>query len=136
VPPEDDNESDDEDDQTLPISKNGRCGKGIGRCQEGECCSKYGWCGSSEQHCRIDEGFNPTYGNCLKQSLTITVTKTATKSYSSSPSKSNADNTQWRCGKGIGSCPSGYCCSKYGWCGKTDEYCKLEEGCQSEFGLC
>jgi len=45
-------------------------------------------------------------------------------------------NGKRRCGKGIGSCKNNECCSKYGWCGKTDKYCKVEEGCQSEFGKC
>ena len=40
-----------------------------------------------------------------------------------------------RCGKDYGlSCASGYCCSKYGYCGKTEEYCGV--GCQSNFGKC
>ena len=29
-----------------------------------------------------------------------------------------------------------YCCSKYGWCGKTEKYCDVDNGCQSEFGRC
>jgi len=38
------------------------------------------------------------------------------------------------CGKGYGSCPNNQCCSKYGYCGKSEEYCG--SGCQSEFGRC
>ena len=38
------------------------------------------------------------------------------------------------CGKGYGRCMDGFCCSKYGYCGKTEEYCG--DGCQSEFGIC
>jgi len=135
IPPEDDNESeDDEEEETLPISKDGRCGKGIGRCKDGECCSKYGWCGRSKTHCSIDEGCNPDYGTCNKNTHTITVTKFATKTKNNGNSKPSRN--PWQCGKGIGSCPDGYCCSKYGWCGKSDAYCKLEEGCQSKFGVC
>ncbi|OUM65016.1 carbohydrate-binding module family 18 protein, partial [Piromyces sp. E2] len=33
-------------------------------------------------------------------------------------------------------CDSGYCCSKYGWCGKSDDHCSIKKGCQSEFGSC
>ncbi|XVE67264.1 hypothetical protein DITRI_Ditri08aG0146500 [Diplodiscus trichospermus] len=29
-------------------------------------------------------------------------------------------------------CPGHRCCSKWGWCGDTDEYCKTENGCQSQ----
>jgi len=39
-----------------------------------------------------------------------------------------------RCGKNFGSCPSGLCCSQYGYCGKTSDYCGT--GCQSKFGSC
>jgi len=39
-----------------------------------------------------------------------------------------------KCGKGVARCKTGLCCSQYGYCGKTDEYCGT--GCQSEFGQC
>jgi len=41
-----------------------------------------------------------------------------------------------KCGKDNGKtvCPSGDCCSKYGYCGKSDKHCG--SGCQSEFGIC
>lgn len=31
-------------------------------------------------------------------------------------------------------CPSSKCCSKYGYCGKSSDYCG--KGCQSAFGQC
>lgn len=39
-----------------------------------------------------------------------------------------------QCGKQAGGkvCPGGQCCSQYGWCGITDQYCK--NGCQSQCG--
>ncbi|KAG4087662.1 hypothetical protein H8356DRAFT_1433444 [Neocallimastix lanati (nom. inval.)] len=40
-----------------------------------------------------------------------------------------------RCGQVNGlACPTGYCCSQFGFCGKTESYCG--KGCQSEFGIC
>ena len=39
-----------------------------------------------------------------------------------------------RCGKEFGKCDKGYCCSQYGWCGKSEDHCG--KGCQSEFGQC
>ncbi|OUM65858.1 carbohydrate-binding module family 18 protein [Piromyces sp. E2] len=39
-----------------------------------------------------------------------------------------------RCGSGIGKCAPGLCCSRYGWCGSTEQHC--DTGCQSEFGEC
>ncbi|GMI74434.1 PATHOGENESIS-RELATED 3, basic chitinase [Hibiscus trionum] len=41
-------------------------------------------------------------------------------------------STAEQCGKqnhGI-PCPGGLCCSGYGWCGTTDDYCLVEKGCQ------
>ncbi len=43
-------------------------------------------------------------------------------------------STDGKCGEEYGKCPSGQCCSKYGYCGKSKDYC--ESGCQSDFGKC
>ncbi|OTB20695.1 carbohydrate-binding module family 18 protein [Daldinia sp. EC12] len=44
----------------------------------------------------------------------------------------SADGT---CGADAGKkCPEGTCCSQYGSCGSTDEYCGM--GCQSPYGVC
>ncbi|OUM57139.1 carbohydrate-binding module family 18 protein [Piromyces sp. E2] len=45
----------------LPISY-GQCGEGIGRCAPGSCCSQYGWCGNTSQHCGV--GCQPRFGIC------------------------------------------------------------------------
>jgi serpin B len=102
---------------------NGKCGKGIGSCKNGECCSKYGWCGKTDKYCNIEKGCQSEFGKCNP-----TVTETTTKT--------SDETSVGKCGKGIGSCKNGECCSKYGWCGKTDKYCNIEKGCQSEFGKC
>jgi len=39
-----------------------------------------------------------------------------------------------KCGRNIGKCPYGQCCSKEGTCGNTLKYCGAD--CQSEFGKC
>ena len=44
-----------------------------------------------------------------------------------------------KCGKinnTIYECKKGYCCSKYGYCGKTKDYCSIKNGCQNSFGGC
>jgi len=41
-----------------------------------------------------------------------------------------------RCGDAYGSCPSGQCCSKKGYCGTTSSYCSLAQGCQTKYGKC
>jgi len=107
----------------------GECGNGLGSCPKGECCSKYGWCGTTSKYCSIEKGCQEKYGVCDKSSPTTT---TKTKSSSSTPSK----KVTGECGSGLGSCPKGECCSKYGWCGTTDAYCSKKLGCQSEFGEC
>jgi len=95
------------------ISQDGQCGKGKGKCPSGECCSKYGWCGTSDKHCK--SGCQSEFGTC-KSSVKI--------------------STNDRCGKEDGTCPSGKCCSKYGWCGTSDRHCKANQGCQIAFGEC
>ena len=42
--------------------------------------------------------------------------------------------TKDRCGEEYGVCDADECCSKYGWCGTSDEHCGT--GCQSEYGNC
>ncbi|XVF42194.1 hypothetical protein PTKIN_Ptkin01aG0340400 [Pterospermum kingtungense] len=38
-----------------------------------------------------------------------------------------------QCGRQAGgvTCPNNLCCSQFGWCGSTDEYCLPENNCQS-----
>lgn len=44
-------------------------------------------------------------------------------------------STDGTCGYPLGlSCPSGYCCSQYGSCGNTTEFCS--QGCQNGYGNC
>ena len=46
----------------LIASSKDRCGEDYGKCDEGECCSKYGWCGTSDAHC--GENCLKSYGIC------------------------------------------------------------------------
>jgi len=101
-----------EEEEVTQLSTNGRCGDGYGRCPKGECCSKYGWCGHSDEHCATNNGCKTKYGICKSEIMYRT----------------------GECGKNHGKCSEGYCCSKFGWCGKTEQYCG--KGCQSEFGEC
>lgn len=48
------------------VSQNGQCGNGI-TCQNsgyGNCCSGYGWCGSTSAHCDGYNGCQPQFGTC------------------------------------------------------------------------
>ncbi|KAL6593572.1 hypothetical protein U3516DRAFT_567931 [Neocallimastix sp. 'constans'] len=39
-----------------------------------------------------------------------------------------------KCGDGYGICPGSNCCSKWGYCGVSSEYC--DSGCQPNYGYC
>jgi len=113
----------------TPTPSNNKCGKGIGSCKKGECCSKYGWCGKTDDYC--GKGCQSEFGKCKSTVTTVTTTTTTTKTNTPTPTPSKG-----KCGKGYGSCKKGECCSKYGWCGKTNDHCEISKGCQSEFGDC
>jgi len=49
---------------------------------------------------------------------------------------SGGSGSNGRCGSGYGKCPAGECCSKWGYCGKTSEYCSNSQGCQLAYGDC
>nr|Q9S8M0.2 RecName: Full=Chitin-binding lectin 1; AltName: Full=PL-I; Flags: Precursor [Solanum tuberosum] len=90
-----------------------QCGmkKGGGKCiKTGECCSIWGWCGTTNAYC------SPGY--CQKQC----------------PGPYPEGRCGWQAnGK---SCPTGtgQCCSNGGWCGTTSDYC-ASKNCQSQCKL-
>jgi len=100
-------------------SKN--CGEGIGKCSSDKCCSKYGYCGTGDDYCGT--GCQENFGRC-------------NSSTSTSPAQTHSISTDNRCGPDNGDtvCPSGNCCSRYGWCGRSDIHCG--DGCQSGYGQC
>ncbi|KAF2850984.1 carbohydrate-binding module family 18 protein [Plenodomus tracheiphilus IPT5] len=138
------------------ISTDGSCGGKKGSdCRGskfGDCCSQYGYCGSSAAYCGI--GCNNVFGSCSSahsSSRVVSPSQTYTRSIpavgSRSSSATAASSTPKisknnRCGYGnsiaskyLGqTCPSGQCCSQYGYCGKFDAYCGAK--CQSAFGKC
>jgi len=102
------------------ISTDGKCGKEYGQCPSGKCCSRYGYCGNDDKYC--GDGCQSEFGKCNSSNSDVTT------------DESLPISTDGKCGKENGRCPSGTCCSKHGWCGKSVEYCG--SGCQSEFGKC
>lgn len=120
------------------------CGmvNGVGLiCMNNGCCSKNGQCGTSSAHC--GEGCQSYYGKCNSKntsSSSSSINQNSLYSYSLSlsPSPSSSISTDGKCGSKNNnkSCPSGYCCSKYGYCGKTSDYCSIKKGCQKPFGIC
>jgi len=89
----------------------GRCGDGVS-CPAGYCCSKYGYCGTTNDFC--GDGCQVKYGTC----------------------KANSISTNGRCGPNYDNkvCPGDKCCSLYGWCGTDADHCGA--GCLSYFGRC
>jgi len=65
-----------------------RCGPKIGKCAEGKCCSKYGWCGKSADHCSIAKGCQSEFGACTAPKKTNSV-KTNVNNKAIKNSKSN-----------------------------------------------
>jgi len=61
-----------------------------------------------------------------------TTTKKAVKK--TTTKKSIPTGSLDQCGPNVAVCASGYCCSQYGWCGKTKDYCGT--GCQKGYGKC
>jgi len=116
--------------KSKKISTDGRCGPDFGdtSCPSGRCCSKYGFCGTSADHCNQ---------NCLQEYGSCTGNGDANSNIIASYSIPNIPiSTNGRCGviNGGTACPPGQCCSKYGYCGNTSIYCNM--GCQSEYGYC
>ena len=85
----------------TPVSGGGTCGngqRGNGKCpNSSECCSEWGWCGTSVDHCK------------------------------NNPSPTPPSNGGGTCGngqRGNGECSnSNECCSEWGWCGTSEEHC-------------
>ncbi|KAF1938468.1 FAD-binding domain-containing protein [Clathrospora elynae] len=128
------------------VSTDGSCGGSKGfTCQGssfGNCCSQYGWCGSSTDHCGI--GCNSAFGQCTSSSATskpATTSKVLSTRAASPPTPTPTKNVSndGTCGgsNGGSTCSGtsfGNCCSASGWCGSTAAYCG--SGCQVGFGNC
>ncbi|KAF2690172.1 carbohydrate-binding module family 18 protein [Lentithecium fluviatile CBS 122367] len=114
---------------SLPVSKDGNCGSSSGQTclgsSFGNCCSRYGYCGSTNEYCLVTEGCQRGFGTCSSASP-------ISSSARPTPTKISPDGT---CGGANGySCTPGNCCSQHGWCGVTSDHCG--EDCQPLFGTC
>ncbi|KAG7405848.1 Lectin-C [Fusarium oxysporum f. sp. rapae] len=126
---------------TFPPTTDGRCGshQGGATClhePDGEtCCSQYGWCGSTVDHC--GRGCQPIFGTCNdvpNPGLSTTGTTTIITNPTTAPI-----STDGRCGPKYGgtTCieePGATCCSQSSWCGATADHCGT--GCQPDYGTC
>ncbi|CAO2651320.1 Nn.00g096170.m01.CDS01 [Neocucurbitaria sp. VM-36] len=99
----------------APISTDGACGSGSptnATCPGsgfGSCCSNYGWCGDTSDHCAA--------GNCYSGACLSPVPNSISTDGSCGPN--SAVNATCG-GSGFGTC-----CSNYGWCGDSAAHCGL-----------
>ncbi|TLS31129.1 hypothetical protein PpBr36_02195 [Pyricularia pennisetigena] len=107
------------------VSTDGVCNQNGNTCQGsvfGNCCSQYGYCGSTDAFCGT--GCQSAWGSCSGGN---TVAQPVLKV-----------TTDGTCGGASGlTCagsPFGTCCSEYGYCGSLSAYCGT--GCQAGFGSC
>ncbi|KAH6586927.1 hypothetical protein BASA50_000291 [Batrachochytrium salamandrivorans] len=102
----------------LPVSPYGKCGRRTKfGCDQGRCCSGFGFCGLTEDHCGV--GCQSAFGLCDP----------------TTPIGPRTISPVGKCGRGTKfACEHGRCCSQYGFCGTTPEYCGVN--CQSIFGPC
>jgi len=119
---------------STPTIIKDRCGPEFNnqKYHHNKCCSKYGWCGRTDEYCKISKGCQSEFGRC-KDKKPNTTTSSSTRTI-----PTTTLILKDRCGPKFNNkkCHYNECCSKYGWCGRTDEYCKISKGCQSEFGEC
>ena len=82
---------------------------------------------------RKDMETNPIYDDMRKEMEEKPKKTKTTSKKQSIPTILSSD----KCGSkkdGIYMCKRNYCCSKYGYCGKSSAYC--DSGCQSRYGKC
>jgi len=92
---------------SLPISTTGQCSQVFGMCPDNLCCSQYGWCGTTVDHCNNCNNVFSGNNACGK----------------SGPVSQFNYIPQITCDVN-NSCPDGYCCGSNGKCGTTNDYCK------------
>jgi len=126
--------SDDDDYMSLPISTDGRCGRGHARCAPGICCNRNGWCDVLYDQCFMSNGCQPKYGTCKKPCMICELDMTANDfEYHEDNPPTTHDG---HCGEGKGQCPYDYCCNKDGICTSNKDECYAKNGCQGKFGTC
>ncbi|TLS22564.1 uncharacterized protein PpBr36_09680 [Pyricularia pennisetigena] len=107
-------------DSGLPVSTGGQCGSNGHICAGfgfGDCCSQWGYCGSTDDYCGA--GCQSKFGSCNARP---DITTDGTCSSNSDPEGASC------AGSGFGDCYS-----EWGYCRSTNAYCGT--GCQSALVL-
>ncbi|KAH8624368.1 hypothetical protein IG631_21107 [Alternaria alternata] len=137
----------------VSVAFAGNCGpqNGNAKCAANECCSQYGWCGTTVDHCDAKTCLHPFSGASSSCKPTQTTMKTSATKQATSPATTfpTAVPEIDVCGHAQGgvTCPgagaNGYfyrCCSSAGHCGPKNDiqdqalYCG--DGCQAGYGKC
>ncbi|KAJ8115647.1 hypothetical protein OPT61_g2751 [Boeremia exigua] len=103
----------------------------------GSCCSQYGWCGTSVDHCGT--GCNSLFGTCGTNTNPSSVPTSSSAPQPTGALKTSTDGT---CGGSSGFTCIGFvhegakseCCSQYGYCGASTGHCGT--GCNPLAGTC
>ncbi|KAK2770982.1 polysaccharide deacetylase family protein [Colletotrichum kahawae] len=120
---------------TGVIGPDGACGGSEGYvCEAGNCCSEYGFCGSSQAYCGT--GCQPLFGVCgAAAPAPVGTVTTASSAPAATQTGTGGVSPDSSCGGANGyTCPDSTCCSEYGFCGTTTAHCGT--GCQPLFGTC
>ena len=100
---------------TSPVNWINECGGQL-ECPLGLCCSKWGYCGITDEYCSPPD----CQSSCVTQTDSVSQTSTTTPQPSV---KSECSASKL--------CPNSRCCSKWGFCGVSESHCKVSEGCLS-----
>ncbi|OTB03078.1 carbohydrate esterase family 4 protein [Hypoxylon sp. CI-4A] len=113
------------DDLTCGSTGAGTAGS---TCPDSLCCSQYGYCGNTTDYCST--GCQSQFGICSGSG------GDGDGSGDDGDGETSPDLTCGTTGAGENGyiCPTGMCCSQYGYCGNSTDYC--ETGCQAAFGIC
>ena len=74
------------------------------KCSNDQCCSVYGWCGTTQEYCQKN----------VSQSVVANL-QSALAAVKLQVGQCDAMHP----------CPTGLCCSKFGWCGTGPAYCNM-----------
>lgn len=134
--------------QEDPAEDSQWCGDGVvgnRTCQNGSCCSGWGWCGFTDDHCtngqELPEDFFrtdrfcgngiPGNGTCEDSSLCCSPEAKCELSYFACGGWWFETDRGVPCGQGLigdGICEDeAECCSPFGYCGSTSAYCGLPD---------
>ncbi|KAL7477196.1 hypothetical protein ACHAW6_003011 [Cyclotella cf. meneghiniana] len=106
------------DDSSTCATDTAMCGPGL-PCSNGMCCSQWGYCGTTQDFC----------GECCQSNCMTLGQNDNNRSGGESnrtpfptASPGNCAGQSAMCGPGR-PCDGGMCCSQWGYCGTTEDYC-------------